>query len=267
MQDAAPYVSKHLQKASKPHRHSFYQIIWFKSSGRHYIDYQVITHKANTVLFINPGQVHNFCHDSANEGYLFHFNSSFLAKQGQELLARFSISVFNEIAGNQVLLETSHIPRLESLINMMLEELEEQGANYTEMIYHHFLSTLLYLERIKTAQSDFDTNQNSDLSTVVAFKNLVATQLSESHNIDYYANQLGISAKKLTQLTKEFLQSTPALVIKEIKTLEAKRILSNQKVSIKEVAYQLGFDQPTYFTKFFKKEVGVTPKEFQQTIH
>ncbi|WP_435264331.1 helix-turn-helix domain-containing protein [Tenacibaculum sp. nBUS_03] len=75
-----------------------------------------------------------------------------------------------------------------------------------------------------------------------------------------------MSSKKLTTLTKQHTGLTPANLIKDIKILEAKRMLSNQDVSIKEVAYSLGFDQPTYFTKYFKKETQLTPKEFQHSI-
>ena len=65
-------------------------------------------------------------------------------------------------------------------------------------------------------------------------------------------------------LLRDILLDTPANIIKGCKLLEAKRMLSNQNISIKEVAYALGFDDPTYFTKYFKKGTTYTPKEFQK---
>jgi len=75
---------------------------------------------------------------------------------------------------------------------------------------------------------------------------------------------LGTNGKTLTAACKQFLLNTPANIIKESKLLEAKRMMSNQKTSIKEIAYYLGFDDPTYFTKYFKKGTGFTPKEFKK---
>jgi AraC family transcriptional regulator, transcriptional activator of pobA len=65
---------------------------------------------------------------------------------------------------------------------------------------------------------------------------------------------------------KQYLGDTPADVIQSMKILEAKRRLANKKFSIQEIAYDLGFDQPTYFTKYFKKAAGITPKEFQAQL-
>ena len=65
---------------------------------------------------------------------------------------------------------------------------------------------------------------------------------------------------------KQYLGDTPANIIQSVKILEAKRKLANKELSIQEIAFDLGFDQPTYFTKYFKKATGTTPKEFQSLL-
>lgn len=266
VKESAPYFLKYKEKATKPHRHSFFQILWFKESGRHYIDYKVNSHPKNSLFLINQNQVHYFCPESSNEGCLFHFNDSFIAKLKPEILARFSISIFNEIGDSHINLTEDQVEVVNRITNAIQGETEYKNENYSEIVFHQFLSLLYYIERIKKEQTQLDINANSDFTKIVQFKKLVMKNIDQSLSIDYYADQMNISTKKLTKLTKQFIHTTPGNLIKDMKILEAKRILSNQSISIKEVAYALGFDQPTYFTKFFKKETQLTPKKFQQSI-
>ncbi len=261
-----PYFQRNKEKASKPHRHSFFQILWFKNSGNHYIDYEVVKHPANTLFLINRNQVHYFCPDSNNEGYLFHFNDSFISNLSLELLSRFSISIFNEIGDPHIFLGETDTKIIESMTCDLLQELEEEKTNYQQIAIHQFISLLYHIERIKKNSVSFNVDTNSDFSKVVKFKQLLIENVDQNLGIQDYSDRLGISSKHLTKLTKQHTSLTPANLIKELKILEAKRMLSSQNISIKEVAYSLGFDQPTYFTKFFKKEVSVTPKQFQERL-
>ena len=90
--------------------------------------------------------------------------------------------------------------------------------------------------------------------------------IHEFHGVDELAEQLHTNARALTKATKAILLQTPARIITDLKVLEAKRMLSNPALSVKEVGYKLGFEQATYFTKYFKKATGITPKEFQQSL-
>jgi AraC family transcriptional regulator, transcriptional activator of pobA len=101
IQDAKSYFDKNAVPATKPHKHSFYQLIWFKKSGRHYVDYEVREHGENVVFFINPNQIHHFCPDSYNEGVLFHYNEYFMGHLSRKvrLKKRFKVStVFTRLA-------------------------------------------------------------------------------------------------------------------------------------------------------------------------
>ena len=262
----APYFLKNKAKATNPHRHSFFQLLWFKTSGNHYIDYEIIKHPPNTLFLINKNQVHYFCSESSNEGYLFHFNDSFLSNYSLDLLFRFTVSLFNEITDPYINLTNNDSISIENSCKTFLVELEEKKENYSHIIMHQLLGLLYKIERIKNEQISFKTDANSDFSKIVKFKQEVIKEIDQQLGIESFASRLGVSTKKLTALTKQYTSLTPGTLIKELKLLEAKRILSHQDISIKEVAYSLGFDQPTYFTKFFKKETKLTPKQFQEQL-
>ncbi len=262
--DAKSYFKINKQHVSTPHRHSFYQIIWFKKPGRHYIDYETIDHEADTIFFINRNQIHYFCNDSPNEGYLFHFNDYFISRGKEDLMDRFSLSLFNEIGSSYLNLAEQDIRKINLLTSFIESEILNREVNYKEQIYHYFQNILFQIERLQKLNGKLDIETNSNHKLAVEFKKLIFKEIENFHSIDYFANTLGTNTKTLTEVSKETLLDTPANIIRHSKILEAKRRLSNRSACIKEVAYGLGFEDPTYFTKYFKKGTGFTPREFQK---
>jgi AraC family transcriptional regulator, transcriptional activator of pobA len=266
LHDAKSYLLKNIPTATKAHRHSFYQLIWFKTAGNHYIDYEIIEHPADTIFFINTNQIHYFCSDSANEGFLFHFNDYFIDQFTQELSQRFSFSIFNEIGKPYLQLSDSDLIRFKTITPFIREELTMQNSLVKEEVFSLFTSLLFLIERLRNKETNLDINLNGDFRLAFLFKKAVYENKNTFLSIDAYSKLLNTNNKKLTTVVKQYLGDTPANVIQSIKILEAKRRLANKKFSIQEIAYDLGFDQPTYFTKYFKKATHITPKEFQAQL-
>lgn len=266
LKDAKKYVLKNEIHSSKPHRHSFYQLIWFKNKGQHYIDYQVIEHEENTLFFINKNQIHYFCLDSLNDGYLFHFNDVFIARFNSELMKRFSYSIFNEIGNPFISLSSTDAIKFETVCSLIKSEIKTKDYFHKEQVFSLVQTILFQIERLKKKQNTFGVDTNKEHHTAFLFKKIIYEHIDTFLTLDEYCSKLNINIKNLTSISKEFLLDTPANIIRQVKILEAKRILANHKTTAKEVAYALGFDQPTYFTKYFKKETGLTPKQFQTSL-
>ena len=84
-------------------------------------------------------------------------------------------------------------------------------------------------------------------------------QYSSNHLVNKYASSLNVSEKKLAALTKKYLGLSPLQVIHNKLLLEAKRLLTFKKNSLKEISFQLGFDSPASFSLFIKNKTGLTP--------
>lgn len=97
-----------------------------------------------------------------------------------------------------------------------------------------------------------------------AFLMLLESNFKEMRHIDFYSDELGISAKRLNQILKEKLDKTVMQIIHDRIILEAKRQIIHSENTIKEIAYQLSFTDRPYFSRFFKKQTGQTPEEFQR---
>lgn len=263
MNDAATYCEQNTQHCFKPHLHSFYQFIWFQTPGQHYVDYEVIDHDANTLFFIDKNQVHNFCEHSPNEGVLFHFDEVFLLQEDKTIDSWLD-KVFNGIGKPYIQLPTIEVDMFNNITKMLAAEMELKEYNHAKQAFHLFQLIALALERLIYARMDIATTGNKDYALAIAFKKSIQDNIHTFLSIDQFSDTLGISSKKLTAVCKKHLDDTPLTLIHKRKILEAKRLLSNTRLSIKELAYKLGFDQPTYFTKYFKKHTGLTPKEFMK---
>jgi AraC-like DNA-binding protein len=262
--DAKKYLFKYVEHATKPHRHSFYQIIWFQKSGSHYIDYEVVNHPENTVLFITKDQVHHFCKNSSNEGILFHFNEYFINTHELSMMERFLATIFNEVGVNNYELSEKDIQKFNVISSFIHDEITLKKNNYRDVIYHHFITLLLVIERLKSTSFQLAKPKTISLTLAIEFKKIVRKKIASILSIQEYAELLNTNTSTLNTACKTHLFNTPANLIKSHKILEAKRMLSNQQTTIKHIAYALGFEEAGYFTKYFKKETGMKPKEFQQ---
>jgi AraC family transcriptional regulator, transcriptional activator of pobA len=97
------------------------------------------------------------------------------------------------------------------------------------------------------------------------FKNLLDDQFRKLKTVSGYAGQMAVSEKRLTQATSTTVGKTPKELIDERVLLEIKRLLVHTSLSIKEIGYELGFEEPTNFIKYFKKHEGKTPIEFRES--
>ncbi|MEZ7499032.1 helix-turn-helix transcriptional regulator [Flavobacterium sp. Arc3] len=266
VQDLKSYFDRNHTQASKAHIHGFYQLIWFTSAGIHYIDYEAIDHPKNSLVFINTNQIHYFCPESKNEGILLHFNDFFINQFNQELAQRFSLSIFNEIGQPYISAQNTEVSRINTLLQFIQEENQHTDTSQKEQLFFLLSSLLLSIERIKNKNEINVLFKNTDFELAYSFKKEVYNNRDSFPSLEHYTQKLHTNTKKLTTVTKQYLKGTPAQIIQNVKILEAKRKLAQKQLSIQTIAFDLGFDQPTYFTKYFKKATGVTPKQFQAII-
>ncbi|MEP1982064.1 MAG: helix-turn-helix domain-containing protein, partial [Maribacter dokdonensis] len=125
----------------------------------------------------------------------------------------------------------------------------------------------LYLLRL---EREFDQqlphNNAKNYTIFIAFKNLVEQNYATTRNVKDYAEMLTITTKHLNEIVKEFTLDTAKTFIDGYVILEAKRSIVSTDNGFKEIAYEIGFDELTNFTKFFKKNTGVSPKTFRNSL-
>jgi AraC-like DNA-binding protein len=149
----------------------------------------------------------------------------------------------------------------------MSKEIKEQEPGYDNAIHGLLRYFLVLASRIKgssmLATPDKHSSHNSSL--FLQFKNLIEEKYTTLKNVSDYAELLHIKPVLLNDISKQQSGITAGEHIRNRVILEAQRYLYNTDLSAKEIAYKLGFEDPHYFSRFFKKYTNQTPSEFKET--
>lgn len=264
------YIADNFQKSSKPHIHSFYQIIWFvKGKGNHFVDLNKYEVNPNTIFFINKNQVHYFDKSKDYEGVLLHFNESFLVQHENDIDIFLNYNIFNNQHHQPFCIiskPTSDL--LNTLISQISNELNKGNTfGHKELLRHFLKSFLIQIERQKRENEDTSlviTNEKHIL--FLRFSELIELNYKKGFSVSEYAALLNISSKTLVELTNKIVFKTPSILIHERVILEAQRLLTHSSLNVNQIGFQLGFDDPSYFVKYFKKYSKKTPSDFRKLV-
>ena len=250
--------------ATEPHRISFFALLFVtKGIGNHQIDLKNYDLKAGTVLKIAKGQVHAFQKNAQYEGFLILFTEDFVlnlfSKSSLKIISHLynyhiTSPIFNDKKGN------------EFFLNQLISELQIGNTYAQKNIIAALLNLyLLRLER-KSNHNKLQSNHSKLYPLFLEFRNLVDEKYTTTRNVKDYANMLSISTKHLNKIVKEFTLNTAKHFIDNFVILETKRAIVSTNHSLKEIGYAMGFDEVTNFTKFFKKNTGITPKQLKSSL-
>lgn len=245
-----------------PIRREFFEIVWLQNEeALHEIQHDFQTLKGDWIYLIPPYRVHQL-NKAGKRGVLISFKQELLEDDIKEfLLDVFRIfNIQGEFSCLQVNEENSK--SLSSVYHLMEEEYQKEAVNLTMV---KALLKVLLLKLIQFKEHHF-TLQDLHEKRVYEFMMLLEVNYLGERTADFYAEKLGISAKRLNQILKEKLNKTGVQLIHDRVILEAKRQIIHSEITMKEIAFKLGFQDRSYFSRFFKQHTGQTPQEFQSKV-
>lgn len=243
--------------AEKAHRLSFYALILVtKGTGRHQVDLEEFDLRPGTLIKVAKGQIHAFQQAPTYEGFLIVFTEPFMLNY----FSKSSIELISNLYNYHI---NSPIAQNKTENEILLKELKEENDYARKNIIAKYLELyFLKLER-RTSPIQLGSDRTGHYSKFIQFKALVESNYSNTRNVKDYTDLIHISNSQLNQIVKQFTLVTAKSFIDNYVILEAKRqIISTNKTS-KEIAFDLGFDEITNFTKFFKNKVGETPGAYR----
>jgi AraC family transcriptional activator of pobA len=238
-----------------PHRHEYYTILWAKKvCGQHFIDYKEYLIRPNYIFFVNPGQVHQVITYGYPEGFVIMFTNEFLHQNhiSEDFIA--NLGLFSCSSTTPPLqISDEAVARLNDTVENLKAAFHDTGLYRNEKLGAYL--KLFLIECNKYApEPETDNTQILQSGRIILknFRMLVEKNLNRWHKVSDYSEQLNITPDYLNNVIKTTIGKTAKEFIQERIILEAKRLGVHTQLTTKEIAYQLGFDDPSHFSKFFK---------------
>ncbi|AUP78327.1 AraC family transcriptional regulator [Flavivirga eckloniae] len=246
------------------HRHDFYFILILKKGyGQHEIDFVNYEVSDYSVFIVRPGQVHRLELRSDSIGFMIQFNSEFycpIEKEPNILLQKASTK-------NLYQLGEGNFSRLNALLMSIFNEYQNRPEAYKEVITSNL--RILFIELMRLRHANKKDSNNKDLyvqERLEEFFQLLEVNIASKKQVSQYADMLNLSNYQLNAITKQTLGKTASELINEQIILESKRYLLATSNQVNQIAYQLGYEDVSYFIRFFKKHTGYSPEVFRQKL-
>ncbi|MBC7382191.1 MAG: helix-turn-helix domain-containing protein [Bacteroidia bacterium] len=257
------------ETVNSPHRHSYYEIfIFYRGGGLHKIDFQEYKIETASLHFISPGQVHLIKRAKGCYGYVITFPEELYTLQGQQKFLQ-QITLYNNYTQPPIITcNTEQLKTFRMLVECLVKESKNDGEMHEELMRSYLNVMLVYSNRIfLNKYKDSITSIFSKSNDLVSrFKQLLELHFVKLQEVNEYAEMLSITPSHLNDTVKKITGITVSSHIHARVILEAKRLLLNTNNSVKEIAFSLNFEDPTYFVRFFRKSTAYTPGNFRVQI-
>jgi AraC family transcriptional activator of pobA len=246
------------------HRHDFFFILALqKGAGIHEIDFVHYTVHDNTVFILRPGQVHKLELKRTCTGFLLEFAPGFYQPIDLPSIQRLRQAG----RANYFEMEATRSRKIFSLLSGILDEYTEKQEGYLEVIKANL--GVFFIEFTRQSQNGGKSSTEAaaySQERLEEFLDLLRTHLVTHKKVSQYANLLNLSPYQLNAISKAMVGKPASALINEQILLEAKRQLLATTQQVKHIADHLGYEDISYFSRFFKKHTGYSPEAFRMNF-
>lgn len=246
------------------HKLSFYAILLFsKNDGKYNLNFKDYQFKKGTLFTVRKDNIHKF-YKNQGKGHLLIFTENFILNHSNQLEASKTFLLFNEmLASPKLQLNEKEFKEIMTLNNFIKEEYLKAKDDHSLSIIRSYIQIVITkLFRIKS-KNELGFGNQKHLSRFLQLQKLIEKECFNHKKVSFYAQEMGVSAKTLNNVTQSILDKSAKTFINEIVIIQAKRLIINSQDSLTEIAYQLGFEDPTNFFKYYKKNTGQSPSQFR----
>lgn len=248
--------------SSEPHRHNYFEFFFFQNGGgTHVIDFMDFPIGSNSIHIVAPGQVHQVKRELNSNGFVFLFDINlFDSNRSLEnfLFDHICLDV-NEFSPSYHFADNVQA-EINFVVHKAWREFNSNEPLKNQLVLNQLSELLYYCLRTKT---DVSANQDPKNNSIyVNFRRLLNKEFKTLKKVTDYSLLLNVSEKQLNEIIHHRTGETVSVLIYKQLILEAKRLL-NTGMAAKEVAYELNFNDPAHFSKFFKAQTGISPSDFR----
>lgn len=252
-------------------RLNYFSLIWVKKgNGIVKVDFSEYDFTENQLLAFSPYQPFMLTADVKLEGVVINFHPEFFCiHRHQEEIACNGILFNNIYKPPYVTVDEQSQSILDMVVNQMITEMQNTELAQYELLVSYLKIFLITTTRLKNQQQPEVEPINNDNATPFILQNLknyIETNFKTKHSASDYADLLNITPKALAKITKSHFNKTLTDLISERIIIEAKRELYLTNKAVKEIAFELGYDDEHYFSRFFKNNAAVSPQMYRDTV-
>lgn len=246
------------------HKHDFFFVLVLQQGkGIHEIDFVQYEAHDHSVFIIRPGQVHRLELNANSTGYLLEFDRTFYQPKNTITDQRWKKAT----SKNHCEVETARFLKLQSILGSIMNEYSTKQDGFVEAIKANL--DLFFIEYLRQSRHPgiIAKNENGYMyERFEAFVQLLESNIGNMKSVAQYAGMLNLSPYQLNAITKSAAGKTVSDLINEQIILEAKRYLLATPDQVKDIADHLGYEDASYFVRFFKKQTGYTPDVFRKNF-
>lgn len=255
-----------------PHRHDFYQIIWLREgSGELECDLRRARFRADSLFFFAPGRMHSWRHEIATRGVMAGITPEFFNADANYpgLLGR--MAFLHDMTMPMLPLEGAAAREMDELFRRLLEEAGQPELG-VEDIVRAIMTIILskarqHLKRLQAKEAAASGTSAGRAEAVCPLAQRFRVALEQNFpkllKVSDYATLLQVSRSHLNEDLRQHTGRTASDHIHDRLLLEAKRLLVYSSFTVSEIAYQLQFQDPSYFGRFFRQRTGESPGAFR----
>lgn len=238
-------------------------LIIHQGEGKLIIDNDEFNIKGSEVFVISKGQVFSFSCQTQLSGFEISFGDCFWEKAPSSA-SNCKLLLFNDAALHQRLpLQDKDFCELNPICEVLLKEsISDDYPNKLDAMAAYL--KILMIKLANAAPAFQERIDDFDNQVYRRFLELVSRQYNQMHDVLYYADQLSVTPRKLSEIAKKKSGKGAKEIIAGQVIAESKRLLQFSAKTIKEIAYQLSFGTPEQFSHFFKKQTNTSPLDYRK---
>lgn len=265
-----PNTHQNLKVPTEPYRSELFGFSLFYRGESSLIadlrEYEIV---APCIIMMSPSVIRQWTMKSSQIScFTFFFKESFLLEHlgNNSIFQKFQF--FKQGANHVVPISNEEYTTLRPSFDDVLNINQSNSAHKKEIIRYGLISLLFKIADIYNVRFDGAiVTKDSYTNTVEKFKSLINTNFIYERSVQFYADQMHITPKHLSKVVKSKTGRSPLFWINKAITLEAKALLQNSSLSISDVAYKLQFDDPSNFSKYFKRHTAYSPKLYIESLN
>lgn len=240
------------------------KIVFIPKNAVIQVDFQEFKMQTDALLFINPKVVLKPC--ETVDGQLIYFNRDFYCIEIHDQEVACDGILYNNVFEIPfIALSEVQSKEIQAIIREIQAEMKNEDTSTEEMLRILLKLIILKSTRIWKQQHQLEgDDQQSDVQFLRKFSQLVEKHYKTLHTVADYADLLFLTPKNLSKKIGLVSKSTPNDIIKDRIILESKRLLAHTKMTVKEIAYHLNYEDDAYFIRFFTKHTGLSPVSFRK---